>query len=194
MDISKINIKDSSSQQGAVQTLKKGGILIFPTETVYGIGCLLFDSSIKKLYQIKQRPLTQATSVLMTPKLFHSKCSSSLSSMDIPEKMRKDFLKGQVTIIFKVKQFKIDFPKIITKDNKIGVRLPQFKWLEKIINLTGPIVASSANIKDKPAPATFFEIDKNLFSKADLVIETTIPLKGIASKVFDLDQQRYLRD
>lgn len=194
MDIPKVNIKDSSSQQGAVQTLKRGGILIFPTETVYGIGCLLFDSSIKKLYQIKQRPLTQATSVLMTYHLYNFYRSSDKSTIKIPTKIRKDFLLGKVTIIFPAKIFKIDFPKIITKDNTIGVRLPQFKWLEKIINLTGPIVASSANIKDKLAPATFFEIDKNLFSKADLVIETTIPLKGTASKVFDLDQQRYLRD
>ena len=129
----------------------------------------------------------------MTYNLYHFYRSSVKSTINIPSQVEKDFLAGKVTIILPSNFFKINFPKVITKDSKIGIRLPKYKWLEKIINLAGPLVASSANIKGKPAPANFSQIDKNILSHADLVIKTAMPLKGNASKIFDLCQQKYLR-
>ncbi|MEK7143100.1 MAG: Sua5/YciO/YrdC/YwlC family protein [Patescibacteria group bacterium] len=188
-----VSIKAKNSQKIAVDILQKGGILIFPTDTVYGIGCLLNNLSIKKLYKIKQRKFTQPTSVLLTKNLYDNFRLNGKSTIKIPTKVIKEFLLGKVTIILPTNIFKIDFPKVITKDNKIGIRLPQYKWLEKVINLTGPLVASSANIKGKPAPANYRQIDKKILTQADLVIKTTSYLKGIASKVFDPENKDYLR-
>ena len=63
-----VDIKNKDSLQNAAQVLKEDGILIFPTDTVYGIGCILNKTAIRKLYKIKNRPATQPTAVLMTKK------------------------------------------------------------------------------------------------------------------------------
>lgn len=61
-----IDIKNKGSVQNAAEVLRKGGILIFPTDTVYGVGCLNNEKAIKKLYRMKNRPLNQPTALLIS--------------------------------------------------------------------------------------------------------------------------------
>jgi len=185
--IQDINTKDSL--QNAANVLKSGGILIFPTDTVYGIGCLMIEKSIKKLYKIKNRPLTQPTAVLMNRNIFDSKRIEEL----VLEKYDEEFMSGKMTIIDSVQNYAIDFPKILTKDQTIGIRLPQDPWLEQLIDLTGPIVASSANIKGDLAPSKFSEINEELINKVDLAIKTDSNLDGKASMVYDIASNKVLR-
>jgi len=160
----------------------------------------MFDESIKRLYQIKNRPLSQPTTILVTKNLYHKIRSSEKSGIDIPSNMRKNFRDGKITIVFSGALFKIKFPRIITKDNKIGIRLPQSEWLEKLIDTVGPMVASSANKKGKIPPAKFEEVDKDIIEKSDLTIKTDLPagkaskkLSGKPSRVYDLELKKYLR-
>ena len=66
-----INIDDIDSKQNTTEVLKAGGVFVFPTDTVYGIGCVLDKNAIRKLYKIKNRPITQPAAVLMTQKIFN---------------------------------------------------------------------------------------------------------------------------
>lgn len=187
-----IEIKDKNSLQNAAEVLKSGGILVFPTDTVYGIGCLLNKDAIRKLYKIKNRK-NQPTAVLFSKKLYNFLSSSVKSTIEKEDGILKDFFKGKVTIIFKTKNFKIDFPKMILKDGKVGIRLPNYRWLEKLIDMIGPIVATSCNKKGNRPPVNFHEIDPEIIKLADLTIKTSEKLSGMPSKVIDLETEQIIR-
>lgn len=182
------DIKDRNSLQNAAEVLKRkrGGILVFPTDTVYGIGCILNEKTIKRLYKIKNRPLSQPTAVLISNKLYHSTCSSI--NMRI-----KEFLSGEVTLILEKNKIDFEFPKILIKDDKVGIRIPNHKWLEELIDKVGPIVASSANIKGEPAPRSFDEISKQIIEEANLVIRIKGRLSGVSSTVYDTEEDKIIR-
>ena len=178
-------IDNRNSIQNAARVLKKGGILIFPTDTVYGIGCLLTEKAIRRLYKIKNRPLSQPTAILISNKNIPKICSSTNKG--------DDFISGQITLILSVAMLGFNIPKIILKNGKIGVRIPNHPWLQRLIDLAGPIVTSSANKKGENPPAKFTEIDQDIIEKADLIIKTDEKLPGIPSRVYDLELKKYLR-
>lgn len=185
-----IDIKSKDSLQNATTILKKGGVLVFPTDTVYGIGCLLDEESIEKLYKIKSRPSSQPTAVLMNRNVFDGKRNSELVfDWDLDQK----FFSGEMTIIDNCANYTINFPKMITNQGTIGVRLPQHKWLEKLIDEVGPIVTSSANKKGEPAPTNFQEISDEIKAQADLVIESKEKISGKPSEIYDLALNKKIR-
>lgn len=185
-----IDIKNRNSLQNAAEVLKTGGVLIFPTDTVYGIGCLMIDEAIEKLYQIKNRPATQPTAVLMSRNIFDGKRVKEL----VLDEYDEDFMTGKMTIIDSVSNYAIDFPKMILSDsNKIGIRLPQYAWLTKLIDEVGPIVTSSANKKGEPAPANFQEISELIKKEADLIIESHDLISGHSSKIYNLESGKIIR-
>jgi L-threonylcarbamoyladenylate synthase len=186
-----IEIKDKDSLLNAAEVLKRGGILVFPTDTVYGIGCLLNEKSIKRLYKIKNRPLDQPTAVLFNKNIFFSK--QLYDKVRIPKNIKDSFFQGKTTIIFSKRVFKIIFPEILLKHNKIGIRLPKLTFLEELIDKIGPIAASSANKKGERPPAKFTEIEPDIIEHADLIIKTDEKLSGKPSRVYDLELKKYLR-
>ncbi len=188
-----IGIDNNNSIQNATKVLIEGGILVFQTDTVYDIGCLLKEKSIKKLYKIKKRPLSQPTAILLTKKLYESIRSSAKDTIATPLVVENDFFDGKITLVFPVNEFKINFPSIIIKDNKVGIRLPHSKWLEKLIDIVGPIVTSSANKKGEPAPARFEDIHQDIIDQAGLTVKTDQKLPGKPSQVYDLELKKYLR-
>lgn len=178
-----IDQKDINSIQNAAEVLKSGGILVFPTDTVYGIGCALNETAIIKLYQIKNRPLTQPTAILM-------------NKSDVPELLLKEFKKypaGCVTIIADVEKYSNKFPQILLKDGKIGVRIPSDAWLEKLISKAGPIVASSANLAGENMPKKYSDISSKLFEQVDLAIKSDIISLHSASTVYDIEEEKIIR-
>ncbi|KKQ74462.1 MAG: Translation factor SUA5 [Berkelbacteria bacterium GW2011_GWB1_38_5] len=181
MDI--ININNKNSLNEAAEILKANGILVFPTDTVYGIGCALNEKAIKKLYKIKNRPQNKPTAILMTEKYYDHKIADYF----------KKYKKGQATLVLNKKLLDFDIPSIITKDNKIGIRNPNLKWLEDLIDLTGPIVASSANRQGEPTPSNFKNLDSIIIDEADLVIKSHIELNGTPSMVFDIEENKIIR-
>lgn len=194
-----ICIRNKDSIQNATEVLKKGGILIFPTDTVYGIGCLLNESAINRLYKIKMRPSSQPTAILLSFQKFDFLCSSVKSSI-VKNKMDKDFLDGKITLIINKDDLKIELPKILIKDGKVGIRIPKNLWLEKLIDNAGPIVVSSANKKGGKTPTKFNEIDYKIIEQADLSIKTDLSsgtigkqLSGKPSRIYDIELKQYYR-
>ena len=185
-----VDIKNQNSLQDATKVLNSGGVLIMPTDTVYGVGCLMIEEAILKLYQIKNRPANQPTAILMSRNIFDSK---RMSELVLPLDIDTEFMAGKVTIIDSIDNYAIKFPEIITQNKTIGIRLPQYPWLEKLIDEVGPIVATSANKKGDETPTKFSEISDQIIKEVNLTIKTDEVLGDKSSAIYKIQTQEFLR-
>lgn len=186
-----IDVNDQNSIKKSAEILSSGGVLIFPTDTVYGIGCSLNNSAILKLYKIKNRPQNKPTSILISNK--HSLILCSSIKKMIKDNIINDFKNGETTLIIDTQIIKMDISKIIEAHDTIGVRIPNDEWLQKLIIEVGPIVASSANKAGESVPKSFACIDPDLLAQVDLVIKTDQIIGDQPSRVYDTINQKYLR-
>lgn len=161
----------------AVEILKQGGIVIFPTDTAFGIGCRMDnENSIKKLFSIRKRPLNQAT-----PILFNSVEMMKNYLFDIPEEVKEELMDkywpGALTIILPCKTEKV-FNLIRGNTNNIGVRIPDNNNLISIIEMTGVgILGPSANFHGEATPYNFKDLDPKLIKLVDYVLEGSCRIK-----------------
>ena len=178
-----------NSNPGAVQLLKSDGIIILPTDTVCGIAASLScPEAVKRLYQIKERPLDQATALLIASTHDITALSTVMFSPAV-EKLLARYWPGGLTIVV---PRRFDSPYNQGLDlvcggvAKVGLRIPDHPvTLEVIKALGAPLVASSANLRGKPAPGTTADLDPELLPSVDAVIEGTCS-SGVSSTVLDL--------
>jgi len=184
------NIKEELLKKAA-HILKKGGLAIIPTETVYGIAAnRLNKKTIDRLYKIKQRPTDKPFSLHIA-----SKEQIQDFAADIPisaYKLIDKFWPGPLTIILKSK----DKGTIGTstplstngeRSRTIGMRMPDDEIALRVISLSGvPIVCPSANISGKPAPTNFAQAIEDLKGLVDLAIDAGNTSLGRESSIVDL--------
>lgn len=163
----------SNDIKKAAEILKKGGIVLFPTDTVYGIGCLWDDKSAKeKIYAIKSRPPKIPFPVLLTDS---SQLSNLAQTTPYLAKLIKKYWPGGLTIIIKTK-----------KGIKTGFRVPDNNIVRELIKAAGkPIVGTSANIHGKKPVSDFKDLDPQIVKQVDFVLKGRCP-KGKESTVIDL--------
>jgi L-threonylcarbamoyladenylate synthase len=136
----------------AVNIVKNGGVIAYPTETVYGVGAMATDvEAIRRVYQMKDRPTTQPLSVAV---------SSMEMLNDVARIECKDFilkfLPGPVTVILKKKK---PLPDLLTAGSKyVGIRYPDHKMALSLIGECGPIISTSANLHGEKDPVTAEEV------------------------------------
>jgi Sua5/YciO/YrdC/YwlC family protein len=133
---------DKEGIEKTSQIIKNGGIVIFPTDTVYGIGCNPYNiNSIKKIYEIKSREKIKSL-----PVLAHSlDIVKEIASIDgFTEKIMKKYWPGPLTLILKLTDQKLK--KSLNLENKIAVRIPDSKCTLKLLEKCGLLVGTSANI------------------------------------------------
>ncbi len=164
-----------------IQYLKDGKVILYPTDTVYGIGANIFnDEAVKKVYQIKKRPLNKPLSV----------CVSNINDINKIAYLNKDLEKklknifpGPFTIILKKKDI---VPEILTSgSDKIGIRIPNNK-ICLALSREFPITTTSANISGKPICESFKGVLNQFREEIDLIIETGIYNHGVHSTVIDM--------
>ena len=163
------------------QIIKKGGIVIFPTETVYGIGTNgLDENAIKKLYEVKQRPLNKPISLLVNNIEMVEKIAKNITEVEY--KLMERFFPGPLTIIFEKRDV---VPDILTSNtNTIGIRMPSGEIAKKLIEFAGvPIATSSSNISGKPSGTNISDIKKDFEGKVDCFIDNDESELGIPSTV-----------
>ena len=165
----------------AGELIKQGKIVIFPTETVYGIGTNgLDENAVRKLYEVKKRPLNKPISLLVS-----NMEMVNLIAKDITEteyKIMKNFFPGPLTIILKKKK---NVPDIVTAgQDTVGVRMPRGDVARKLVELSGvPIAAPSANISGEPSGTNLQEIMKHFEGKVDYCIDGGNSELGLASTI-----------
>ena len=195
MKIVKISPKDLRGViEKAIKAIKKGNILICPTDTVYGLIC---DATNKKavgeLFKIKKRKKTKPIPIFVK----NIKMAKRLAFID---KKQEEFLKkvwpGKVTVVLKGKpEAKKIFPKgILSSDNKVGLRIPDYKLITDLFKkFNKPLTGTSANISGKSASIKIKEILKqfeNQKNQPDLVIDAGNLRKSQPSTVIDLTNKK----
>ncbi len=153
----------------AAQILKDGGIVIFPTDTAFGIGCRMDDEdAVKRLFALRRRPVTQATPVLASSLQMIEPYLKPIDD-DVIQKLVKPFWPGGLTIVLPCLTQKI--PQLVRSGDTLGVRVPNHLTTLQIIDAVGvPIIGSSANFPGSPTPYTFEDLDPELVQLVDYVV------------------------
>ncbi len=165
----------------AAELIKQGKIVVFPTETVYGIGTNgLDEQAVKKLYEVKQRPLNKPISLLVSNMEMVNEIAKDIT--EIEYKIMANFFPGPLTIILKKKD---TVPDIVTAgQDTVGVRMPSGEIARKLVETAGvPIAAPSANISGEPSGTNLQEIKKHFKGNVDLFIDGGISEIGLASTI-----------
>lgn len=167
----------------AINVLNDGGIVIFPTDTAFGIGCRIDrPDSVEKLFRIRRRPLSQATPVLV------DSIDMALAYFDAPgnvvRRLMQAYWPGALTIVAPCKKNLIHSP-VRGGGETIGLRMPNHETaLALIRGARVPILGPSANFHGNPTPFAFEDLDPELVVLADAVVPG-ICTAGNASTVVD---------
>jgi len=162
----------------AARILINGGVVIFPTETVYGIGGLASsESAVKRIYEIKKRPFDKPLQILVSDQSQVNQFASEISSK--AKALMKKYWPGPLTLIFKKKSVVSDV--ITSSGNTVGLRMPGNSTILKLIKETGPIAASSANTSGQPDPISAEEVK----IEANLLLDGGPCKMGKSSTVVD---------
>lgn len=157
------------------------GIVLFPTDTVYGLGVLPNDEALKKLYNLKKRDENKKVVALVSSK---EKAKFLLEKNVLVEKIIDKFFPGEITII--AKRNKENFKNIDYE--YLGVRMPNSKLaIELIDSVGGILMTSSANISGQSAVYKFEDISKEILENVDIVFKEEENLSGRASSIFKIE-------
>jgi L-threonylcarbamoyladenylate synthase len=181
----KVSKKNPTSSQisDAAELVRKGELVAFPTETVYGLGANgLNPSAIKKIFSAKNRPQDN-------PLILHVayKKDILLYGRDISAKTKiltRAFWPGPLTIIVKKNK---NIPEIVTGGlDTVGLRMPDNKIALALIKKAGvPIAAPSANVSGKPSPTTAMHVYSDMYGKIDLILDGGKTDVGLESTILD---------
>ncbi|MCZ8145980.1 L-threonylcarbamoyladenylate synthase [Flavobacterium sp.] len=152
----------------AFEVIAKGGIILYPTDTVWGIGCdATNEAAVQKIYALKQREESKSMIVLMhSERLVHSVFHQ------IPEVAWQllEFATQPTTLI--LDQPKNVAPNLISTDNSLGMRLVTEPFCYQLMErMKRPLVSTSANVSGAPTPKSFQEISPEIVQGVDYVVQ-----------------------
>lgn len=166
----------------AKEILLGGRPIIFPTDTVYGIGAIPTKKAVDEIYRLKKRDKSKKIIALV----------SSIDKIydiaeDIDENIINHFMPGDLTVIFRAKPKMYDIV-----GETIGVRIPDSKLtLELIESVGGILMTSSANISGNPPAKTVSELSKDLVENVECILTSDQILTGIPSTIISYIDKKY---
>ena len=165
--------------------IKAGGLVIYPTETVYGLAADPKNRiAVRKVFSAKRRPRDNPLSVAVKD---IDQADELVYLNRTAQIIMKTFMPGPLTVVLKKKAI---LPKELTGGSeKVGIRIPNHPVAMKLIELAGPVTATSANVSGKPAPFTADEAREQLGNKANFVLESDLIGSGAPSTVVDLSEE-----
>lgn len=175
------NDLDFEKLQESAQIIKQGGLVVFPTETVYGIGTNgLDEKAIRRLYEVKKRPFTKPISLLVSNIEMVEQIAKDIT--DIEYKIMQAFFPGPLTIILKKKKAISNM--LTANSDTVGIRMPKGKVARKILEYANiPIATPSANISGKPSGTNIQSIMKDFENKVEYYVDTGESEIGTSSTI-----------
>ena len=175
---------DPAKIQTAAEIIQKGGLVAFPTETVYGLGAdALNPNAVLALFEAKKRPLDN-------PPIIHIANISEVYKLakQVPPKaelLMKEFWPGPLTLIFKHSNI---VPEVTVAGlDTVAIRMPKHKVALALIKQSNrPIAAPSANLAGKPSPTTAQHVFEDLNGRIDAILDSGPTNIGVESTVVDL--------
>lgn len=175
---------EESGIREAAEVIKSGGLVAFPTETVYGLGANCYDeNAVLKIFKVKGRPPDNPLIAHISDPKMLEEVSDEIP--DLAYKITKIAWPGPLTIVIK-KNYRIPYAVTGGLDT-VAVRMPAHPVALKLIEESGvPIAAPSANLSGKPSPTNAVHVISDLFSKIDLIIDSGETFFGVESTIIDL--------
>jgi L-threonylcarbamoyladenylate synthase len=165
----------------ALAVLQAGGLVAFPTDTVYGVGALAFDgAAVESIYVAKDRPVEKAIPVLIGD-------AGDLEKLgrEIPEPARRlaaRFWPGPLTILVPKRR---DLPEAVSATSTVGVRVPDHEVTRLLLRSAGPLAVTSANISGAQSPVTAQEVYEQLGGRIALILDGGKTPGGVPSTLVD---------
>ena len=176
----------------ALDILRAGGLVAFPTDTVYGVGALAFDGkAVESIYSAKDRPVEKAIPVLISDLKDLDKVGT-----DIPEaahKLAARFWPGPLTILVPKRS---DLPVAVSTTDTVGVRVPDHEVARALLRAAGPLAVTSANISGGQSPVTAQEVYEQLGGRIAFILDGGKTPGGVPSTLVDCTRPKLsvLRD
>ncbi len=177
-------ILSSSSPEAlprAYEVLQAGGLVAFPTDTVYGVGALAFDGkAVESIYAAKARPPEKAIPILIGDAEDVEKVG-----VDIPDAARQlisRFWPGPLTILVPKRP---DLPEAVSATSTVGVRVPDHEVARELLRRAGPMAVTSANISGAQSPITAQQVYEQLGGRIPLIIDGGRTPGGVPSTLVD---------
>jgi L-threonylcarbamoyladenylate synthase len=152
----------------ALKIIQDGGIILYPTDTIWGIGCDATNTeAVKKIYHLKQREESKSMIILLD---VDNKLQSYVSEVpDIAYELI-EYAENPLTIV--MPGAKNVSPALIANDGSIGVRVTKHPFCQQLIQrLRKPLVSTSANISGQPSPEYFSKINPDIIEGVDYVVD-----------------------
>lgn len=163
--------------QKCLEILKQGGLILYPTDTIWGIGCDASNEvAVEKIFKLKQRNDSKALICLVADDRMLKKYIKNIpdAAFDI-----FDIADNPITIIYDEPQNLAQ--NLIAKDNTIAIRIPDNEFCFQLLRkFNGAIVSTSANISGHPTPKSFKEIHEDILKGVDYVVN--LPDEKIGAK------------
>jgi L-threonylcarbamoyladenylate synthase len=170
-----------NSIQRALEILQRGGLVAFPTDTVYGVGALAFDGkAVESIYAAKDRPIEKAIPVLIADVEDINKVTSEVPPM--AKKLAERFWPGPLTIVVPKH---LSLPDSVSATNTVGVRVPDHIVARSVLRAAGPMAVTSANISGQPSPSTAKEVFAQLNGRISLILDGGKTPGGVPSTLVD---------
>ena len=181
MDTILIPINHPSAMSSALLVIKHGGLIAFPTDTVYGLGASVRNGqAIEGIYLAKNRPLEKSIPILIGDIDDLAKVSGEVP--EIALKLAERFWPGPLTLVIPKRP---DLPNQVSSTPTVGVRMPDYPLVRKLLHLSGPMAVTSANLSGQASPSTADEVWDQLSGRIALILDGGKTPGGVPSTVVD---------
>ncbi|NWG06301.1 MAG: threonylcarbamoyl-AMP synthase [Chloroflexi bacterium] len=176
-----VSAESPDALQRALDILKNGGLVAFPTDTVYGVGALAFDGrAVESIYTAKDRPAEKAIPVLIADESDLEKVGVDIPA--IAHRLATRFWPGPLTVLVPKKP---TLPESVSATDTVGVRIPDHAVTRALLRAAGPMAVTSANISGQPSPSTAEDVFAQLNGRIPLIIDGGKTPGGTPSTLVD---------
>ncbi|GIK09996.1 MAG: hypothetical protein JETCAE02_00690 [Anaerolineaceae bacterium] len=173
---------DPLSIARALEILRAGGLVVFPTDTVYGLGSLAFDqAAIESIYAVKGRPLEKAIPILIADAADLDRLARAVT--DLARRLASRFWPGPLTLVLPKRA---DLPAAVSAADTVGVRVPGHAAARALLRAAGPMAVTSANLSGRSSPRSAEEAASQLGGRVPLVLDGGETPGGVPSTVVDV--------
>ena len=163
----------------ALEVLEGGGLVAFPTDTVYGVGALAFDAlAVESIYTAKDRPVEKATPILLGGPEDLDKVTTDIPP--IAAKLAARFWPGALTLVVPKHP---GLPDVVSAALTVGVRVPDHPVARALLRAAGPMAVTSANISGEASPKTAEEVNRQLNGRIPIILDGGETPGGVPSTV-----------
>ncbi len=184
METTVLRADSAGALDRALGVLQAGGLVAFPTDTVYGLGALAYDGeAVRSIYIAKRRDLEKAIPILVADSAGLDLVADAVPPM--ARRLAEKFWPGPITLIVKKNP---RLPEAVSTTSTVGVRVPDHPVARLLLKGAGPMAVTSANASGQESPSTAEDVLAQLNGRVPLILDGGRTPGGVPSTVVDCTQ------